>query len=386
MMKVAILGSTGSIGTSALDVIAKYPEQYDVVGLAAGNNTALLQEQVRRFQPKLVSVSSSSGAGRIQTCGNTRVLSGEAAAQTVAAMPEADTVIAAISGSAGLFPTLAAVRSGKTVALANKESLVMAGEIIVDAARKSGSEIIPVDSEHSAVFQLLEGRNRADVKNIILTASGGPFLGAGREDLKSVTPAEALNHPRWKMGNKVTIDSATMMNKGLEVIEAHFIFNMPADRIKVIVHPQSIVHSMIEFIDGTVLAQLSHPDMKAPIAYALSCPDRLKDIVAPMSFADIGKLTFEDPDHQTFPSLQLAYQALEAGGLMPAVMNGANEAAVELFLAGDISFTAISETIARVMDVFDGHAEMSLDAVIDADKWAKAQARRIASSFLVADN
>jgi len=379
-MKVAILGSTGSIGTSALEVIAGYPEKYDVVGLAAGKNMALLNEQVRRFQPKLVSVLSSAVPDRINACENTEILAGDTAARAVAAMPEAETVIAAISGSAGLFPTLAAVRAGKTVALANKESLVMAGKIITAAAAESGSEIIPVDSEHSAIFQLLEGRNRADIKNIILTASGGPFLGSDKETLAQVTPAAALQHPRWKMGNKVTIDSATLMNKGLEVIEAHFIFNLPAERIKVIVHPQSIVHSMIEFIDGTVLAQLSYPDMKAPIAYALSCPDRLHDIVAPMSFAEIGKLTFEDPDHEKFPALQLAYRALDAGGLMPAVLNGANETVVERFLAGEIPFTEIPRIIARVMDAFTEPQEMSLDAVIAADQWAKEQARRMAQS------
>ncbi len=370
-MKIAILGSTGSIGTSTLEVIEKYPEKYQVVGLAAGNNAELLQEQVEKFKPEAVSLSNSSGADLLNVSSGTEILSGIEGACRIAAMSEADVVVVAISGSAGLLPTLAAVQAGKTVALANKESLVMAGELIISEAKKNNAKLIPVDSEHSAIFQLLKGKNTADVKNIILTASGGPFLGASIKDLENVTLEEALKHPRWKMGNKVTIDSASMMNKGLEVIEAHFIFGMPADKIKVIVHPQSIIHSMVEFIDGTVFAQLSHPDMKAPIAYALSCPDRLDDIVEPMSFGEIGKLTFEDPDHEKFPALKLAYRALETGGLMPVVMNSANEVAVQKFCDGGISFNTIPKLTEQVMASFDNKTGMTLDNIIETDSWAR---------------
>ncbi len=376
-MKIAILGSTGSIGTSTLEVIEKYPEKYQVVGLTAGNNADLLEQQIRKFKPGVVSLSEDSGTALSKICSQTEVLFGIEGACRIAAMSEADVVVAAISGSAGLLPTLAAVQAGKTVALANKESLVMAGELIVSEAKKNNAEIIPVDSEHSAIFQLLKGKNTADVKNIILTASGGPFLNTSVEDLENVTPEEALKHPRWEMGNKVTIDSASMMNKGLEVIEAHFIFGMPADKIKVIVHPQSIIHSMVEFIDGTVFAQLSHPDMKAPIAYALSCPDRLDDIVEPMSFGEIGKLTFEDPDHERFPALKLAFRALETGGLMAVVMNSANEVAVQKFCDGEIGFTSIPKLIEKVMDVFDNKTGMTLDDILETDRWARAMAESL---------
>ena len=373
-MKIAILGSTGSIGHSTLEVIEKYPEKYQVVGLSAGYNAELLQEQIRKFKPKAVSLSDESGQDILNDCPGTEVLFGVEGACKIAAMPEADVVVAAISGSAGLLPTLEAVKAGKTVALANKESLVMAGELIISEAKKNKADIIPVDSEHSAIFQLLKDKKNEDVKNIILTASGGPFLGSTLEELENVSPEEALKHPRWKMGNKVTIDSASMMNKGLEVIEAHYIFGMPAEKIKVIVHPQSIVHSMVEFIDGTVFAQLSHPDMKAPIAYALSCPDRLDNIVEPLSFADIGKLTFEDPDYERFPNLRLAFRALETGGLMPVIMNSANEVAVQKFCDGLIGFTSISKLIEKVMDSFNDNGGRALDDILEADKWARDEA------------
>ena len=373
-MKIAILGSTGSIGHSTLEVIEKYPEKYQVVGLSAGYNAELLQEQIRKFKPKAVSLSDESGQDILNDCPGTEVLFGVEGACKIAAMPEADVVVAAISGSAGLLPTLEAVKAGKTVALANKESLVMAGELIISEAKKNKADIIPVDSEHSAIFQLLKDKKNEDVKNIILTASGGPFLGSTLEELENVSPEEALKHPRWKMGNKVTIDSASMMNKGLEVIEAHYIFEMPAEKIKVIVHPQSIVHSMVEFIDGTVFAQLSHPDMKAPIAYALSCPDRLDNIVEPLSFADIGKLTFEDPDYERFPNLRLAFRALETGGLMPVIMNSANEVAVQKFCDGLIGFTSISKLIEKVMDSFNDNGGRALDDILEADKWARDEA------------
>ena len=381
MMQIALLGSTGSIGANTLDVVRRYPDRYRIAGLAAGGKVELLAEQVREFRPRLVALSDPAAAVRLRqlvgSCG-TEVCAGTEGVNEVATMDEADMVVAAISGSAGLVPTYSAVCSGKNIALANKETMVMAGSLITRAAQQQGCRIIPVDSEHSAVFQLLEGRNPQDVSRILLTASGGPFLGYSRADLARVTPEQALNHPRWKMGRKVTTDSATLMNKGLEIIEAHWLFGMPAAQIGVVVHPQSIIHSMVEFVDGTVLAQLSQPDMRAPIAYALSCPERLHDIVAPLDFARIGSLSFFEPDLECFPTIRLAYRALEAGGLVPAVMNAANEVAVEKFHEHAIAFTAIAQLIETVMDTFTGGTADSIAAVQDADRWARQKAAAIA--------
>ncbi|MCX5899554.1 MAG: 1-deoxy-D-xylulose-5-phosphate reductoisomerase [Proteobacteria bacterium] len=384
MMQIALLGSTGSIGESTLDVVRRYPDRYRIAGLAAGGNVELLAAQVLEFRPRMVSLSDPAAVARLtQLLGSEapEVYAGSEGATVVATMAETDMVVAAIAGSAGLVPTYSAAAAGKNIALANKETMVMAGSLMTRAAQEQGCRIIPVDSEHSAIFQLLEGRSPQDVRRILLTASGGPFLGCSRAELERVTPEQALNHPRWKMGRKVTTDSATLMNKGLEIIEAHWLFGMPPGRIGVVVHPQSIIHSMVEFVDGTVLAQMSQPDMRAPIAYALSCPERLHDIVAPLDLAGIGSLSFFEPDVECFPTIRLAYQALEAGGLVPAVMNAANEVAVEKFHERAISFTAIAQLIETVMAAFTGGSADSLAAVLDADRWARQEAATVAEKF-----
>lgn len=377
MMRIALLGSTGSIGNSTLDIVRRFPDRYRICGLSAGSNIEALAAQVREFGPRLVALSNGGAAGRLRELVSPTgadIRTGSDAASAVAAMEEADMVVAAIAGSAGLVPTCSAVRAGKTIALANKETLVMAGSLISQLAAAHGCRIIPVDSEHSAIYQLLEGRRSRDVSRLILTASGGPFRGFSRQELAGVTPEQALNHPRWKMGRKVTTDSATMMNKGLEIIEAHWLFGVPAERISVIVHPESIIHSMIGFVDGTHLAQLSRPDMRAPIAYALSAPGRLPGVVEPLDFSAAGSLRFFDPDREAFPALDLAYRALAQGGLMPAVMNAANEIAVEKFHDRQIGFTAIARLIEAVMDGFSGGAADSMDAVLEADSWARREA------------
>ena len=385
-MEIAILGSTGSIGTSTLRVIDKFPERYRVAGLAAGKNAALLAEQIRRYRPRVACVDDRRAAEELRRLSDltsqTEIVCGREGASRIATLDEADIVVAAISGSAGLVPTFSAVRAGKTVALANKESLVMAGELITQEARRKKCRIIPVDSEHSAVFQLIEGRGKEEIRCILLTASGGPFLQYSSEQLHSVTPEQALNHPRWKMGAKVTIDSATLMNKGLEVIEAHWLFNMPAEKIRVVIHPQSIVHSMAECIDGSVFAHMSQPDMQGPIAYALSYPDRLDDIVAPLDLAGIGDLTFQRPDEQRFPSLRLAYTALEAGGLMPAVMSAANEVAVERFRDGTIGFMSIPLLTGKVMERFRNSRKLTLENILRADAWARGESENVVQEIM----
>ncbi|MBM4311400.1 MAG: 1-deoxy-D-xylulose-5-phosphate reductoisomerase [Deltaproteobacteria bacterium] len=379
---IALLGSTGSIGTSALDVITRYPERFNVCAIAAAASVDSMLAQIKSFAPSLACLADPAAADELRRrlppdC-RTEVVAGEQGLLRAATMPEADVVLAAIAGSAGLQPTFAALRSGKDVALANKESLVMAGELMMAQARRSGCRIIPVDSEHSAVFQVLNGEDTAHISSIILTASGGPFLNTSLEDLQRVTPAEALRHPRWNMGSKVTIDSASLMNKGLEVIEARWLFGIEPDRIKVVVHPQSIVHSMVAFVDGTVLAQLSQPDMRGPIAYAFSFPGRLESIMQPLDLIALGELSFVAPDTRRFPSLNLAFRALRQGALMPAVMNAANEIAVENFLAGKLPFPAMPVLIEKVMDTFSAEcAPLSMERVLEADRWARTRAREL---------
>jgi 1-deoxy-D-xylulose-5-phosphate reductoisomerase len=380
MKHISIIGSTGSIGTSTLKICAAHPEKFRVVGLAAGRNVSLIAEQVKTFKPRVVCLASKHAATALAACIDTKIIRivwGSEGLNAVATLPQADLLVSAISGAAGLLPTYAALGSGKDVALANKESLVMAGELLVREARRRNRKIIPVDSEHSAIAQILNGRGLRDVRNIILTASGGPFLTYTQKQLAQVTPRQALKHPRWKMGSKVTIDSATLMNKGLEVIEAHWLFGIEPERIKIVIHPQSIIHSMVEYIDGTVIAHLSQPDMKGPIAYALSCPDRLTDTVKPLNLTALETLTFCAPDEKRFPSLRCAYQALAAGGLMPAVMSAANEVAVHKFLDGTIRFTAITQTTERVMNAFDNSGRLTLDGVLAADRWARAAAEQV---------
>ncbi len=380
-MKISILGSTGSIGTNTVEVINKHPEKFQVTGLCAGENICLLAEQILQLRPRLVCVKKSEDAAKLEkmigSSVPTTVMYGSEGMKEVASMGEADIVVAAIAGSAGLLPTLAAVQSGKDVALANKETLVMAGELITREAKKNRCRIIPVDSEHSAVFQLLKGQSRNDLKSIILTASGGPFLNHTKSQLKNVTLEEALDHPRWKMGSKVTIDSASLMNKGLEIIEARWLFCIEPEKIKVVVHPQSIIHSMIEFLDGSVFAQMSEPDMKGPIAYALSAPRRLSNIVSPLDFAKLGKMTFHEPDIEKFPNLGLAYDALREGGLMPVVLNAANEAGVEMFLKRKIDFVSIPAVTHKVMSRFANIPNADLESIMQSDRWARQEAKRV---------
>lgn len=380
-MKIAILGSTGSIGTSTLEIINKYPERYEAVALAAGNNVDLLAGQMQKFKPALVCLADEEAAMRLRSQSakpaTAEIVSGQEGLIRVATLSEADIVVVAISGSAGLIPTISAVRAGKNIALANKESLVMAGRLLIDEAERNNCRIIPVDSEHSAIFQLLDGHNRNEVRNIILTASGGPFLDYTKEELEKVTPADALKHPRWKMGNKVTTDSASLMNKALEIIEARWLFGLPHEKIKVVIHPQSIIHSMVEFIDGSVFAHLSQPDMKGPIAYALSCPQRLHNAVAPLDLTATGMLTFSAPDVERFPAIGLAYRALKAGGLMATVMNAANEVAVSKFHEGLIKFLAIPRLTQKVMDRFKSERDINLENILWADEWARQESKNV---------
>ncbi|MCL4474962.1 MAG: 1-deoxy-D-xylulose-5-phosphate reductoisomerase [Nitrospirae bacterium] len=376
MKKIVILGSTGSIGRMALDVISRSRDRFSVIGLVAGKNIDLLESQVKTFQPKIVAVAGEGDAQKLRKRLGPRpeVLAGGEGINAVAAYGGADFVLSAMVGFSGLMPTLHAIRAGKAIGLANKETLVIAGTIVMEEAKGHGVVILPVDSEHSAIFQCIEGHDRRYVKRVILTASGGPFMGKTIEELKVVTPEDALKHPKWNMGKKVTIDSATLMNKGLEVIEASHLFGLEADRIDVLVHPQSIVHSMVEFSDGGLLAQISMPDMRGPIAYALSYPQRLENTVPPLELDTIGKLTFYRPDSESFPCLGFAYDALREGGTMPAVLNAANEVMVNAFLKGRISFTQIPVIIKKTMHSHKTQKAAELDAVIEADRWAREKA------------
>ncbi len=381
MKKIAILGSTGSIGVNALDVVSKHPAQLEVVGLAAGRNLDVLKEQIERFRPKIVSVIDEEHAERLRAmlgAGTpTEILWGDEGVQRVASAPGSEMVLSAIVGAAGLVPTLAAIEAGKDVALANKETLVTAGSLVVGRARSKGVRIIPVDSEHSAVFQCIEGNSPGSVGRVILTASGGPFLRAAREELERVRISDALNHPNWKMGRKITIDSATMMNKGLEVIEARWLFGTDYDRIDVVIHPQSIIHSLVEFVDGSVMAQMGLPDMRGPISYALFYPERTPGGFPLFDVSKAGRLEFEKPDLDRFPCLRLGYEAGRAGGTMPAVMNAANEVAVNAFLDEKLSFPAIARIIETVMLRHVPAEISSLEAVLSADSWARKQAEEI---------
>ena len=377
MKKIAILGSTGSIGKSALRVVEKYPERFRVVALSACRNHELLLAQIKKFKPEVAALSDPGAARALKgKTGGVPVLGGDEGLLRVATYEGVSFVVSAIVGFAGLAPTLAAIRAGKHIGLANKEALVTAGDIVMSEAKKYGVNILPVDSEHSAVFQCLNGSG-GDFNfrgNIILTASGGPFLGRRPEELEGITPKEAVSHPNWQMGKKISVDSATLMNKGLEVIEAHHLFGVPPERIKVLVHPQSIVHSMVEFPDGSLIAQLSVPDMKAPIAYALSWPDRLPGVISRLDLTRFGGLTFAEPDTGAFPCLLYAYQALCEGGTAPAVLNAANETAVGAFLDGEIGFNDIPAIIKKTME---SHARQDLTdekGVIEADSGARKSA------------
>ena len=378
MKNLAILGSTGSIGESTLDVVARFPERFAVKALAAGGDRLeRLAEQVRATGAHLAAVRGEGQAERLRSLlgGGVEVCWGTEGLVRVAGAEDVDLVVSAVVGAAGLVPTYAALLEGRDVAVANKETLVVAGELVLEAARKSGSRILPIDSEHSALFQVLEGRQPEEVRHLILTASGGPFHGRSAESLQRVDVNEALDHPNWSMGPKITVDSATLMNKGLEVIEARWLFDVAAERIKVTVHPQSVVHSLVEFVDGSMLAQLGVPDMRGPIAYALNYPDRLPMEGLSLDLWNLEALTFEPPDRETFPCLDLAYEALRLGGTAPAVLSGANEVAVEAFLRGHLGFPEIARLVSAALEEHGTTPLDSIHAALEADRWARSFAR-----------
>lgn len=377
MKAIALLGSTGSIGVSTLALVREFPERFNVFGMVAGRNLRLLARQIKEFTPRCVAVQREEDVPRLRRLvgkQKVEILFGESGAATVAAAHEVDVVLAAIVGGAGLMPSLKGLLAGKEIALANKEALVMAGEIFVGAAKSKGVRLLPVDSEHSAIFQCLQGNQRGDVDKIILTASGGPFLRSPLRGLAKVSVAQALKHPNWKMGQKITIDSATMMNKGLEVIEARWEFDMAPSAIEVIIHPQSVVHSMVRYRDGAVMAQLGIPDMRIPIAYALSFPDRLKGSWPPLDLTANGVLNFLPVEKKRFPALSLAYDALREGGTMSTVLNGANEVAVEAFLAGRIGFREIHRIIIKTMERHANRAASEIGEILEIDGWSRREA------------
>ncbi len=375
MKRIAILGSTGSIGRSALQVVEQFPDRLQVVALAAGRNIDLLAEQIHRFRPRLAAVFDLQLAkdltSRLQPGIEVEVVAGSQGYQQVASCAEAEMILSSMVGAAGLIPTLSAIRAGKDVALANKETLVMAGALVMGEVRRSQVELLPVDSEHNAIFQAMEGHRREDLKRILLTASGGPFLNMPKEQLESVTPTQALAHPNWTMGPKISIDSATLMNKGLEVIEAKWLFDVPVEKIDVHVHPQSIVHSMVEYVDGSVIAQMGIPDMRIPIAYALAYPERLELGLPRLDFFTVQTLTFQEPDLNRFPCLKLAFAACKAGGTMPAVLNAANEVAVQAFLDNRIPFSGIPRLVNQAMEEHALDPAAELEAILEADAWAR---------------
>jgi 1-deoxy-D-xylulose-5-phosphate reductoisomerase len=384
MKRLSILGSTGSIGRKALSIVRMFPERFTVTALAAKRNLTLLAEQIRVFQPEAAGVFDEAGRRELQAllpaASRTRLLQGEEGYTAVAAWESADLTLTAVVGAAGLLPTLAAIDAGKTIALANKETLVMAGAVVMRRAAERGVSILPVDSEHSAIFQCLQGQRREDVERILLTASGGPFLNRPAKEFAGITPEQALQHPNWSMGAKITIDSATLMNKGLEVLEAKWLFNVSHDGIRVVVHPQSVIHSMVAFRDGAVIAQMGIPDMKAAIAYALSYPERLALGQPLPDFSGGADLTFREPDLIKFPCLALAFEACRQGGTLPAVLNAANEVAVNAFLQKRIRFDAIPSIVARTMAAHAGVDDPALEAIIAADCWARRTADELVSS------
>lgn len=389
--QLTILGSTGSIGQSTLDVVRRHPQRYRIFALSAATRVDTMLADVCEFLPPFAVMTDASAAAalmeRLPADCPTQVLAGSDALSMIASHKETDMVMAAIVGAAGLLPTLAAAEAGKRVLLANKESLVMAGPLFMEAVRRGGAELLPIDSEHNAIFQSLPAGYNGDagrfgVERILLTASGGPFRGRSHEQLAGVTPAQAVAHPNWSMGQKISVDSATLMNKGLELIEACFLFNCTADDIQVVVHPQSVIHSMVQYCDGSVIAQLGQPDMRTPIAYGLAWPERIDAGVRALNLFDIARLDFTPPDEETFPCLRLARDAFNAGGTMPAVLNAANEIAVEAFLREQIAFTGIPTLIDSVMKKHQVQPADSLQVVLDADRWA----RQTAASWLTEQN
>src|SRR5712691_5484598 len=378
MKGLSILGCTGSVGTNVLRIVDAFPGRFQVVGLAGGRNVAILAEQVARYRPRVISVvdaAARDALARLVDLSGLRVGTGPEGMIEVATHEDAGIVVASAVGAVGLVPTYRALEAGKDVALANKETLVMAGELMVAQAKARGARLLPIDSEHCALHQCLDGRRPEEVRRLVLTASGGPFRNRPRESFRDVTPGEALQHPTWNMGRKITIDSATLMNKGLEVIEARWLFGVAAERIEVLVHPQSVVHSMVEFVDGTVLAQLGVTDMRLPIQYALSYPEKWPAAIPGIDFRGGLHLDFEVPDHDRFPCLRLAYRALAGGGALPTVLNAANEEAVSAFLDRRVAFPAIPEAIQEVMEEPGPRLVRELDDILTADAWARERTR-----------
>jgi len=380
LKSLAILGSTGSIGSNALDVVRQHRDRFEVVALAAGNNIDALLKQMREFRPRLVSVADQGLAEKLEARwadqDRVEIFWGPEGLERIATAEGADLVVSALTGSVGLIPTMRAIDMGKDVALANKEVLVMAGELVLQQARDTGSKLLPVDSELSAIFQAMRGHHYEEVRRILLTASGGPFLGWSREQLSGVSPEKAMGHPNWNMGKKVTLDSATLMNKGLEVIETRWFFDIPPGNIEVYIHPQSIVHSMVEYHDGSVIAQMGIPDMRIPIAYAMSYPQRIQNTLPSLDLLHLRTLTFLPPDRETFPCLGLAYRALDQGGTYPTVLNAANEVAGQAFLNRRIRFQQISGVVERALESHIGHPVRSLEDVIEADAWTRKECSR----------
>jgi 1-deoxy-D-xylulose-5-phosphate reductoisomerase len=378
MRNVVLLGSTGSIGTSTLKVAEDLPDRIRLLALGAGNNSELLLEQIRRHRPEAVSITAPAKAQELRgfAGASTEVFSGTEGLVKLATLPGADIVLIAIVGTAGLQPALAAIRAGKDIAVASKEILVMAGEIVMREARQQGVRVLTVDSEHSAIFQCLDGKPAESVRRLWLTASGGPFRTTPKEEFPAITVERALKHPSWVMGRKITIDSATLFNKGLEMIEARWLFDVEMARVSVVVHPQSVIHSMVEFVDGSLLAQLSTPDMCLPIQYALTYPDRAPSERVRTNLAKLGSLTFEEPDLERFPALELARRSGDVGGTLPAVLNAANEIAVEAFLNRQISFVDISTVVGRTMDRHQVTPHPTLEQIIAADAWARTEAAK----------
>ncbi|WP_304115882.1 1-deoxy-D-xylulose-5-phosphate reductoisomerase [Phascolarctobacterium succinatutens] len=379
MKHISLLGSTGSIGKQTLEVVAANPDKLKVRALAAHRSDELLEQQIRQFEPDIAVLSDKDAAARLAARyhGRTRILAGDEGLLAAATYDGADTVLASMVGYAGLRPTLAAIECGKNIALANKETLVAAGSLVMAAVRKHGVSLTPVDSEHSAIFQSLRGGAEKEVKRLIVTASGGPFRGKKRSELENVTLAQCLKHPNWSMGPKVTLDSSTLANKGLEVMEAHWLFDMPYDKIDVVVHPQSIVHSLVEFCDGSVIAQLGEPDMRLPIQYALSWPDRFDYSFEQLDLVKAASLTFEAPDLEAFPSLKIAVDCGKAGGTLPCAFNAANEEAVNAFLHDKIKYLDIPYITAAVTQAHDNVAEPQIEDIEQADAWARAEAQRV---------
>ena len=380
MKKIAVLGSTGSIGKSTLNVVGKHPAEFSVSVLAGGRNVILLKKQIERFNPKLAVVIDEEHALELKDLLKSTVISilfGPDGYREAASFAETDIVVSAIVGAAGLIPTLDAISAGKNIALANKETLVMAGGVVLRKASEMGVKIIPVDSEHSAIFQCLRGNDPLAVSRIILTASGGPFLNSSKEEIMAADSSDALRHPTWIMGKKITIDSATMMNKGLEVIEASWLFGLPVTKIDVLVHPQSIVHSMVEYQDGSVIAQLGIPDMRIPISYALSYPNRLNQAEYRLDLAKLKDLTFLNPDYERFPALEISYRAAKIGGTMPVVLNAANEIAVAAFIEGKIGFYDITDVVEKTILRHNVKDEENIEDILQTDNWARIEAENI---------